>query len=88
MGLSEKSGSPFCVLKKVERIAKNRIGGAKTVPREEKYNAFCLVAVSYISKESYNNKKDQDGEKASYMQNNAIRVEINEITIDNIGFIV
>ena len=33
MGLSEKSGSPFCVLKKVERIAKNRVGGAKTVPK-------------------------------------------------------
>ena len=26
MGLSEKSGSPFCVLKKVKRIAKNRVG--------------------------------------------------------------
>ena len=33
MGLSEKSESPFCVLKYVERIAKNRVGGAKTVPR-------------------------------------------------------
>lgn len=33
MGLSEKSGSPFCVLKKVERIAKNRVGGAKTVQK-------------------------------------------------------
>lgn len=31
MGLSEKSGSPFCVLKKVERIAKNKVSGAKTV---------------------------------------------------------
>ena len=33
MGLSEKSGSPFCVLIKVEGIAKNRVGGAKTVPK-------------------------------------------------------
>lgn len=33
MGLSEKSGSPFCVLKKVERIAKNRVSGAKMVPK-------------------------------------------------------
>ena len=33
MGLSEYSGSPFCVLKKVERIAKNRVSGAKTVPK-------------------------------------------------------
>lgn len=29
MGLSEKSGSLFFVLKYVERIAKNRAGGAK-----------------------------------------------------------
>ena len=29
MGLSEKSGSPFDILKKVDRIAKNRVGGAK-----------------------------------------------------------
>lgn len=35
MGLSEKLGSPFCVLIKVERIAKNRVGGAKTVPRNK-----------------------------------------------------
>lgn len=33
MGLSEKSGSPFCVLKKVERIAGNWVSGAKTVPK-------------------------------------------------------
>ncbi len=33
MGLSEKSGSPFDVLKKVGRIAKNRVDGAKMVPR-------------------------------------------------------
>ena len=33
MGLSEKSGSPFYVLKKVERIAKIRVSGAKTVPK-------------------------------------------------------
>jgi hypothetical protein len=31
MGLSEKSGSPFCILKKVERIAKSRVSGAKNV---------------------------------------------------------
>ena len=40
MGLSEKSGSPFCVLKKVERIAKNRVGGAKTVPKNKNSNEF------------------------------------------------
>ncbi len=33
VGLSEKSEGPFCVLKKVERIAKNRVSGAKTVPK-------------------------------------------------------
>ena len=33
MGLSEKSGSPFYVLIKVKRIAKNRVGGAATVPK-------------------------------------------------------
>ena len=31
MGLSEKSGSPFFRLEKGERIAKNRVSGAKTV---------------------------------------------------------
>lgn len=40
MGLSEKSGSPFCVLKKVERIAKNRVGGAKTVPKMKNSDEF------------------------------------------------
>ena len=33
MGLSEKSGSPFCILKEVERIAKNRAIGVKMVPK-------------------------------------------------------
>ena len=33
MGLSEKSGSPFCVLQMVEGIAKNGVGGAKTVSK-------------------------------------------------------
>ena len=88
MGLSEKSGSPFCVLKKAERIAKNRVSGAKTVPREEKYNGVCLAVVSYISKESYNNKNDQDIEKTSYTQNIIIDAGKDKITIDNIGFIV
>lgn len=88
MGLSEKSGSPFCVLKKVERIVKNRVGGAKTVPREGKYNGVCLAVVSYISKESYNDKNDKDIEKTSYTQNVIIDVENDKITIDNIGFIV
>ncbi len=88
MGLSEKSGSPFFVLKKEERTAKNRVGGAETVPREEKYNGVCLAVVSYISKESYNNKNDQDIEKTSYTQNTIIDVGKNKITIDNIGFIV
>lgn len=58
------------------------------MPREEKYNGVCLAVVSSISKESYNNKNDQDIEKASYTQNSVIHVEKNKITIDNIGFIV
>lgn len=67
---------------------KNRGGGAKTVPREGKYNGVCLAVVSYISKESYNDKNDQDIEKSSYAQNIITDVGNNKITIDNIGFIV
>ena len=33
MGFSEKSGSPFFILKKVERNAKNEVDGAKTVQK-------------------------------------------------------
>ena len=33
LSLSEKSGSPLYVLKEVERIAKKRVSGAKTVPK-------------------------------------------------------
>ena len=33
IGFAEKSGSPFFVLKEVERIVENRVSGAKTVPR-------------------------------------------------------
>lgn len=40
MGLSEKSGSPFYVLKYVERIAKNRASGAKPVPRVKNSDEF------------------------------------------------
>lgn len=72
----------------MERIAKNRVSDAKTVPREGKYNGVCLAVVSYISKESYNDKNDQDIEKSSYIQNVIIDVGNDKITIDNIGFIV
>lgn len=40
MGLSEYSGSPFCVLKKMERIAKNGVCGAKTVPKMKSSDEF------------------------------------------------
>lgn len=40
MGLSEKSGSPFYVLKGVERIAKNRVSGAKTVLKNKNSSEF------------------------------------------------
>lgn len=64
------------------------MSGAKTVAREGKYNDVCLAVVSYISKESYNDKNDQDIEKSSYTQNVTIGVVNDKITIDNIGFIV
>lgn len=47
MGLSEKSGSPFCVLQMVEGIAKNGVGGAKTVSKTKLQRIWLFTGVSF-----------------------------------------
>lgn len=69
MGLSEKSGSPFYILKNVERIAKNRVVGAKNKNSSEfrvrwndkKVESSCKNAIIPVGVYGSNKEKTVNG---------------------------